>query len=334
MKVRMKPVVIIAIAFVVLFALMPITGLAFGESIPKWVKNIFVWYAEDKIEEGELLSALQYLIDSRIIITSGGNQIARNYVASIEAHPVKDNGDFYVTYYENPNSVYEFSAKEWIQEVEYFETQIQFLNSNFRLPYDVEIIVEECNEENAFYDYQAKQIIMCYEFFDGVFDDFVTFYDTGGVEYTDDDLSMANLDVVDWIFYHEVGHAFVDIYLLPITGLEENVVDQFASYIMLVETDFGGDENTEYWIQDIMYNVGTWFLIQATSGYENVYWDVHNLDIQRFYNVSCYAYGSNPEYNYDLITDGWLPQERANNCEYEYSVLEDSWTRLLAPYRI
>ncbi|MCH7648070.1 MAG: hypothetical protein IIA83_05645 [Thaumarchaeota archaeon] len=330
----MKPVVIIAIAFVVLFALMPITGLAFGESIPKWVKNIFVWYAEDKIEEGELLSALQYLIDSRIIITSGGNQIARNYVASIEAHPVKDNGDFYVTYYENPNSVYEFSAKEWIQEVEYFETQIQFLNSNFRLPYDVEIIVEECNEENAFYDYQAKQIIMCYEFFDGVFDDFATFYDTGGVEYTDDDLSMANLDVVDWIFYHEVGHAFVDIYLLPITGLEENVVDQFASYIMLVETDFGGDENTEYWIQDIMYNVGTWFLIQATSGYENVYWDVHNLDIQRFYNVSCYAYGSNPEYNYDLITDGWLPQERANNCEYEYSVLEDSWTRLLAPYRI
>jgi len=330
----MKPVIIIAIAFVVLFAIIPTASFVFGESIPDWVKNIFVWYAEEKIGEDELLSALQYLLESEIIVVSESKQIVRDNVSSIYAHPIKDDGDFYVTYYENPNSVYEYSAKEWIQAEGYFEEQIQFLNSNFRLPYDVEIIVEECNEENAFYDWQAKQIIMCYEFFDAVFDDFATYYDKEGIEYTDDDLNLANLDVVDWIFYHEVGHAFVDIYLLPITGLEENVVDQFASYIILVETDFGGDEDAKYWIQDIMYNVGTWFIIQTENINQNYYWDVHNLDIQRYYNVSCYAYGQNPEYNYDLITDGWLPQERAYDCEYEYSVLEDSWTRLLAPYRI
>ena len=73
-------------AFAVLFTLIPITGLAFGESIPKCAKNIFVWYAEDKVEESELLKAIQYLINSKIIITSEGNQITRNYIASIEAH--------------------------------------------------------------------------------------------------------------------------------------------------------------------------------------------------------------------------------------------------------
>ena len=330
----MKPVIIIAIVFVVLFALLPTVSIAFGESIPNWVRNIFIWYGEEQIEEGELLSALQYLIESKIIITSESKQLVRNDIASIFAHPIKDEGDFYITYHENPNSIFEYSAKEWIQDEEYFELQIQFLNSNFRLPYDVEIVAKECNEANAFYKSSTRQIIMCYEFFDSVFNDFTIYFDEQGVEVTGDFLNLANGDVIDWVFYHEVGHALIDIYLLPVTGLEENVADQFASYIMLEETDFEGHEDAKYWIQDIMYNVGTWFLIEANLGYENVYWDVHNLDIQRYYNVSCYAYGHTPEYNLYLITDGWLPQERADNCEYEYAVLEDSWTRILAPYRI
>jgi len=332
----MKPVIIIAIAFVVLFALIPTASLAFGESIPDWVRNIFVWYGEEKIEEGELLNALQYLIESKIIITSESKQLVRDDIASIFAHPIKDDGDFYITYYDNPNSIQEYTAKDWIQDETYFERQMQFLNSNFRLPYDVEVVAKECNEVNAFYDYSTKQIIMCYEFFDSVHNDFVIYYDNEGIEVTGDFLNLANGDVVDWVFYHEVGHALIDIYLLPVTGLEENVADQFASYIMLEETDFDDADKVQeaIWVQDIMYNVGTWFFIEANLGYENVYWDVHNLDIQRFYNVSCYAYGHTPEYNLDLITDGWLPQERADNCEYEYSVLLDSWTRILAPYRI
>ena len=36
--------------------------------IPDWVRNIFVWYAEDSISEKELLQALQYLIKEKIIL--------------------------------------------------------------------------------------------------------------------------------------------------------------------------------------------------------------------------------------------------------------------------
>ena len=35
--------------------------------IPEWVRNIFVWYAEDAISEKELLNALQYLINQKVI---------------------------------------------------------------------------------------------------------------------------------------------------------------------------------------------------------------------------------------------------------------------------
>ena len=38
-----------------------------NKKIPDWVKNIFVWYAEDKVSEEELLGAIEFLINQNII---------------------------------------------------------------------------------------------------------------------------------------------------------------------------------------------------------------------------------------------------------------------------
>ena len=35
--------------------------------IPSWVKNIFVWYGQDKISEDELLTAIEFLINDGLI---------------------------------------------------------------------------------------------------------------------------------------------------------------------------------------------------------------------------------------------------------------------------
>jgi len=35
--------------------------------VPDWVRNIFIWYAEDRISEDELLGAIQFLIDRGIL---------------------------------------------------------------------------------------------------------------------------------------------------------------------------------------------------------------------------------------------------------------------------
>ena len=42
-------------------------GLESNPKLPEWVRNIFIWYAEDKISEDELIGALQFLIKERII---------------------------------------------------------------------------------------------------------------------------------------------------------------------------------------------------------------------------------------------------------------------------
>ena len=201
--------------------------------IPDWIKNVALWYGQGQVSEIEFINAVQFLIDNNILHVQKEDLEISSYLQN----PIEDNGDFYVTFH--PNSTFEYSAKQWAQETGYFESQAEYLNSLFRLPYDVEIILTECNEENAFYDPQTGQIIMCYEFIDSVYGDFLLHY---GDEVTEDQIGRMTFDVVDFVFYHELGHALVDVYVLPITGLEENALDQFAAFFMLMTQNEKGYE--------------------------------------------------------------------------------------------
>ena len=37
------------------------------EKLPEWVRNLFIWYAEKRISEAELLDAIQFLIDQGVL---------------------------------------------------------------------------------------------------------------------------------------------------------------------------------------------------------------------------------------------------------------------------
>ena len=43
-------------------------GLELTEKIPSWVKNIMGWYAADEVSEEELLNAIKYLINEKILV--------------------------------------------------------------------------------------------------------------------------------------------------------------------------------------------------------------------------------------------------------------------------
>lgn len=45
-------------------------GLELTQKIPEWVKNIFLFYGQDKISEDELLNAIKYLIDEGILVVN------------------------------------------------------------------------------------------------------------------------------------------------------------------------------------------------------------------------------------------------------------------------
>jgi len=127
------------------------------------------------------------------------------------------------------------------------------------------------------------------------------------------------------IFYHELGHALIDVLRIPIFGQEEDAADVAAIYMidMFFENDVA--ERMAY---DYAFSYrGDDAMSRATLGddYELPYWDVHGLNLQRYYNMVCLFYGANPDEREDFAAELLLPDERAETCEEEFILTDESW---------
>ncbi len=296
--------VLLLSSFVVLSA----SAYAQTEQIPSWIKNIFVFYADEQISESDLLNAIEYLVDIGIIPVSEKTNMS-----------IQDMGNFTMAYNPTDNSTFDDIRLDY-EERKFIETNVDYLNELFALPYDVSIVMDECGEEDAFYDSELKEIVLCYDYVafyeDLIFDDVKTDKE---VWHFADTAIIATL-------YHEVGHALVDVYDLPITGAEEDAVDQFATIISNGLGDIGSEYNhaamTEF------YKTGT----EEYNSDELEFYGEHSLGLQRYYNIMCWTFGSDVDrYSY-LVTDWGLPEERAEWCEEEYEKISNSWNTLLEPY--
>ena len=283
--------------------------------MPARVRQALGLYVDGQISEDEFLNALKYLIENGTM-----------QVSEPEDRGIADRCDFYVVCKPNPRSPSpDYTAAEWLQETRLLDDNAGWLNSVYRLPYDIKVEGAECDAENAFYSPGKKAIRMCYELVDAALraDDAIH-----------DDPDIANefaYNVIDGIMMHKVGHALIDVYDLPTTGMEEDAVDQFSA---LIQSRTYGDYDPYFETgQVMMLDMAGWW--RYVSEYrEASHWAVHSLNEQRFYNIACYAYGADPEYNADLVGFDYLPHSRAKTCPQEYEQMSSSWDRLLDGYLV
>jgi hypothetical protein len=245
-----------------------------------------------------------------------------------EAVEAEDAGNFVVRYEATDNEDYR-ELEAIFKEVRLLEDTVQELNNVFALPAPVPIVFRECGDVNAFYDPEAREIALCWElveYYAGMFlseDQTEEEAEEGG-----EALAGATL----FTFFHELGHALIDLYDLPITGREEDAVDQLATMILLE----GGEEG------EMAALNGAWSFLteeaeedaeqEEEEEEELAFWDEHSLDEQRFYNIVCWSYGKNPEGFQYLVDDETLPEGRAERCPAEYDRMSRSWDALLDPY--
>lgn len=127
-------------------------------------------------------------------------------------------------------------------------------------------------------------------------------------------------------FYHEMGHALIDQLELPVLGREEDAADILS--VLLIdevwepETATGIAENTA---------LSYVFMAEENADSEPAFWDVHGLDLQRYYSHVCLFYGADPENRTGFAKDFDLPPERAEGCAEEYQLALDSWWTYLEP---
>ncbi|WP_439121686.1 DUF4344 domain-containing metallopeptidase [Marivita sp.] len=122
------------------------------------------------------------------------------------------------------------------------------------------------------------------------------------------------------IFYHELGHALIDVMQMPVFGQEEDAAD--VASILLIDHLFEPESAL-----DMAYDVANGFWAEAVANADDPvpYWDVHGPDEQRFYNTVCIFYGGDPDTRDDFAEDMELPEERADYCVEEYALAADSW---------
>lgn len=192
------------------------------------------------------------------------------------------------------------------------------LNGMLKLPHDVTLAGEQCDQVNAYYSPDEKKITMCYEL---VADGFTRYRDKAESEEENSEHGQANL--IDTL-YHELGHAVIDIYDLPALGKEDDAADQLSAFIMAQ-----GDGDDSASVQTINYYF-------ASAGDQDraalPFYDEHSMDEQRAYNYMCWIYGSDPKGYADWVGEDGLPEERAARCPTEYEKLSNSWSKLLEPH--
>jgi len=120
------------------------------------------------------------------------------------------------------------------------------------------------------------------------------------------------------IFYHELGHALIDILGLPVFGQEEDAAD--VASILMIHLFYDEDG-----ARALAYDTAFGFLGENAYDRNVAWWDTHGPNLQRYYNLVCLFYGANPEEREDLAVELGLPEERAETCEEEYELAADSW---------
>ncbi|PKN54731.1 MAG: hypothetical protein CVU56_25005 [Deltaproteobacteria bacterium HGW-Deltaproteobacteria-14] len=215
-----------------------------------------------------------------------------------------------------------------LEGAEAFTGLMTRLDAHLTLPRDLPIRFSDCDEEdqgNAYYDEEAREIRVCWSLVREMARDFARDAREERLDRAEADASLVGATL--FTVLHELAHALVHVLDLPITGKEEDVADQLATWLLVSDSDHAGADTAIDGALSFLHDAEA----EQQGDEELATWDEHSLSEQRFYNIVCWVYGSNPEGFGDLLesADGPLPDDRAELCPDEWKKLASAWPRLL-----
>ncbi len=188
----------------------------------------------------------------------------------------------------------------------------QALNARYLFPKgDVQAVFQDCGFANAYYRPATSTIGMCYEMYRSLQEQFNP---------------QDALEVFRFIFLHELGHALIDQFDLPILGGEEDAADALAT-VLLIE---GGAPSRAAVL------AGVKFFDLYRSGLSNNWAGVHAVGPQRMFNLVCWGAGGEAGVlNNRTIAALYREAVRSGrDCDKEYLRQKGSVMDLLAPFVI
>jgi hypothetical protein len=191
------------------------------------------------------------------------------------------------------------------------------LGRHLKLTRNVTIHVQG-GPRGPYYDPQTRTIILNHPFSALVLNTFQKEYP----RITPHRLGELFAELEYFVLFHEVGHALVHQWNLPVVGREEDAVDAFSTIFM---TEFVDDGEFALAGADFFY-----YLAGTHKLNELDFADEHSFDKQRAYSIACWVYGSNTQ-RYGFLRRV-LPVERRVRCADEYRQLKRAWFGFLRPH--
>ncbi|MCB1518713.1 MAG: hypothetical protein KDJ19_14000 [Hyphomicrobiaceae bacterium] len=129
--------------------------------------------------------------------------------------------------------------------------------------------------------------------------------------------------------YHEVGHLLVDQLDWPVLSREEDVADNFATYILLnqsrraIETALK-DSALGWRLEDEIYG--------GARRQVSDYYDEHSLDLQRAYQIVCLMVGKDRGTFHATAREWGIDRARESRCADDYAQIAHSFQKLIDPH--
>jgi hypothetical protein len=249
---------------------------------------------------------------------SANRTVKTQLETSGQAQAVVDRGDLRLRY--KPRKKHTGATETYAvgSNRQAIEKLITDLNQRLILPFDIYVVFVDCESPDAFYDPETREVTLCHQLIDDYYELFAK--KLKDKRKLDDAVRAATLAT----FFHELGHGLVDAWKIPITGREEDAVDQLSTLVLIEATENGEQMALDGALSFKLY-------ADFASGMQN-YWDEHSLDEQRFFDMICLVYGHDEKKYAYLVKDGTLPEERASFCNEDYKKVSRAWHQLLAPY--
>ncbi|MGC5341988.1 DUF4344 domain-containing metallopeptidase [Streptomyces sp. DT171] len=188
----------------------------------------------------------------------------------------------------------------------------------------VTVVARSCEGEGSGYDPESRRIEICY---DDVARERALFRHAG---YRPADEEVAAVLVET--FFHEAGHAVIDVLDLSFTDrAEEDAADQFAALMLLRQ---GGDGERSLRFAAKEYEL-TAAEEEADAESDDADGDDGDRDEHsparlRAANHLCHLHGSAPGRSRDVV-GSTLSRSRAAGCGTEWARVRGAWTERLAP---
>ena len=193
------------------------------------------------------------------------------------------------------------------------------VNSTLRLHHNLGVGFESCGYPNAYFDRSKSAIVFCLEMVE-LIAELAKEDEEMGLK-LDRERFAKLVDGAVWgIFFHELGHAVIGVNNAPVTGREEDVADQFALFYSIHFANSAHDVVIfpTIWLFSMMERRSD--IASATQDQLKIMMaDEHSLDMQRVFNLACWAYGADPARGAAAADFVKLPKERGVRCPSEWN---------------